>query len=64
MSSEYIQALRNTIPPERLGTGRYDPDTLDQLMLERFKFCRELYGMMGLPQDIETWQELYEKVPE
>lgn len=56
---------RCAIPFRRKGwvRGKYDPDTLDQLMLERFKFCREKYGMMGLPQDLETWQELYPEVP-
>lgn len=43
------QCLRDTMRLERLGTVRYDLETLGLNMLDRFKFCRDNLGMNDLP---------------
>jgi len=48
-SAKEQQCLRDTMPPERLGPVRYDPATVGQNVLERFKFCRTNLGMNDLP---------------
>jgi len=44
-SAKEYQCLRETMPPDLLGEKVYDTATLGEDLLQRFRFCREQWGM-------------------